>query len=89
MVRPLALGPRFIREIKLNGFSDELGYERRYLDRSLPFEELREIRHIKPYLERPPEPEDFSRRIRPYLSGDRSGKEWSKRRHPVPSTPFA
>ena len=53
----------------VNGFGDELLYERGSLDRSLPFAELKQLSHINPRANAANDAPDFSERIREGLPG--------------------
>jgi hypothetical protein len=55
---------RFDWRILVNGYIDQLGYERGSVDTSLPFEELRRRSHINEVARTGPLDADFSRRIR-------------------------
>jgi hypothetical protein len=51
----------------LNGYSDQMGYERDWFKtEGLPFDEFRKKHHINQYIENDPNPEkNFSKKIRP------------------------
>jgi hypothetical protein len=59
----------FSWKILVNGFIDELGYERGTIDTSLPFEELRRISDITERARAAADDPDFSRLIREGLPG--------------------
>ena len=59
----------FSWKILVNGFIDELGYERGTIDTSLPFEELRRISEITERARAAADDPDFSRLIREGLPG--------------------
>jgi hypothetical protein len=53
----------------VNGYGDELLYERGTIDRSLPFAELKKISHINGRAKAANESADFSEKIRAGLPG--------------------
>lgn len=53
----------------VNGFMDELMYEKGAIDRSLPFDELKRRSHINPSAKAADQDPDFSKRIREGLPG--------------------
>ena len=61
----------FSWKILVNGFIDELGYERGTIDTSLPFEELRQRSDITQKARAAGDAADFSTRIREGLPGAR------------------
>jgi len=68
-VQHVARGNPFDWRIVVNGWLDELGYERGNVDTSLPFEELRRVSLIGERARAADEASDFSRRIREGLPG--------------------
>ena len=61
----------FSWKILVNGYIDELGYDRGTIDTSLPFEELRRISDITEKAQAAGDSPDFSRLIREGLPGAR------------------
>jgi len=61
---PYAHNARFDWRIIVNGFVDEMMYERGTVDTSLPFAELKKLSYINPKAQRADGDSDFSRRIR-------------------------
>jgi len=68
-VDSIATGNPFDWRIIVNGYIDELGYERGNLDTSLPFEELRQRANITERAKAADQASDFSTRIRTYAAG--------------------
>jgi len=72
-VQHVAAEQPFNWKILLNGYLDELGYERGQVDTSLPFEELRQRSSISAVGRAAEAAPDFSTRIRQGLPGARAG----------------
>ena len=66
---PYARNAKFDWRIIVNGFLDEMMYERGTVDTSLPFAELKERSYINTRAQRADKAADFSRRIREGLPG--------------------
>jgi hypothetical protein len=67
---PYARNAKFDWRIIVNGFLDEMIYERGTVDTSLPFTEFKTRSHINARAQRADKDSDFSRRIREGLPGD-------------------
>jgi hypothetical protein len=72
--KPYAQNARFDWRILLNGRIDQLAYERKTLNQSLPFEELKQRSRINSRAEAADKDEAFSARIREGLPGFESPK---------------
>ena len=70
-IQHVAPGNPFDWRILVNGYLDELGYERGQLDTSLPFEELRRRSYISEIGRAAGDRSDFSQRIREGIPGNR------------------
>lgn len=66
---PYARNARFDWRIIVNGFVDEMMYQRGTVDTSLPFAELKKLSYINPKAQRAGRDPDFSLRIREGLPG--------------------
>ncbi len=76
-VQHVAAGNPWNWRILVNGYIDELGYERGTVDTSLPFSELRAKSNITQAAKAADQDPDFSKRIREGLPGERGGERES------------